>query len=47
MWSLYLWGRSIQVMGGDVVIGRFIYRVVVIDGLLYSGFYGIRFSTTN
>ena len=29
MGSLYLWGRSIQEMGGDVVIGRSIYRVVV------------------
>ena len=37
MGSLYLWGRSIQEMGGDVVIGRSIYGVVVIDGLLYSG----------
>ena len=35
MGSLYLWGRSIQEMGGDVVIGRSIYGVVVIDGSLY------------
>ena len=41
MGSLYLWGRSIQEMGGDVVIGRSIYGVVVIDGSLYSQFYGI------
>ena len=27
-------------MGGNVVIGRSIYGVVVIDGLLYSRFYG-------
>ena len=40
MGSLYLWGRSIQEMGGDVVIGRSIYGVVVIDGSLYSRFYG-------
>ena len=40
MGSLHLWGRSIHVMGGDVVIGRSIYRVVVIDGSLYSRFYG-------
>ena len=26
MGSLYLWGRSIQEMGGDVMIGRSIYR---------------------
>ena len=30
MGSLYLWGRSIQEMGGDVVIGRSIYGVVVV-----------------
>ena len=41
MGSLYLWGRSIQEMGGDVVIGLSIYGVVVIDGSLYSRFYGI------
>ena len=41
MGSLYLWGHSIQEMGGDGVIGRSIYEVVVIDGLLYSRFYGI------
>ena len=38
--SLYLWGRSVQEMGGDVVIGRSIYEAVVIDGSLYSRFYG-------
>ena len=36
MGSLYLWGRYIQEMGGNVVIGRSIYGVVVIDGSLYS-----------
>ena len=36
MGSLYLWGRSMQQMGGDVVIGRSIYGVVVINGSLYS-----------
>ena len=41
MGSLYLWGPSIQEMGGNVVIGRSIYGVVVIDGSLYSQFYGI------
>ena len=41
MGSLYLWGRSIQEVGGDVVIGRFIYGVAVIDGSLYSRFYGM------
>ena len=40
MGSLYLWGCSIQEMGGDVVIGRSIYGVVVIDGSLCSRFYG-------
>ena len=40
MGSLYLWGRSIQEMGGNVVIGRSIYGVVVINGSLYSRFYG-------
>ena len=34
MGSLYLWGRSIQEMGGDVVIGRSIYGVVVIGASL-------------
>ena len=38
--SLYLWGRSNQEMGGNVVIGHSIYGVVVIDGSLYSRFYG-------
>ena len=32
MGSLYLWGCSIQEMGGDVVIGCSIYGVVVIGG---------------
>ena len=41
MGSLYFWGRSIQEMGGNVVIGRSIYGVVVIDESLYSRFYGI------
>ena len=36
MGSLYLWGRSTQEMGGDVVIGRSIYGVVVIDGSLVA-----------
>ena len=43
MGSLYLWGRSVQEMSGDVVIGRSIYGIVVIDGSLriYSRFYGM------
>ena len=41
MGFMYLWGCSIQEMGGDVVIGRSIYGVVVINGSLYSRFYGI------
>ena len=45
MRSLYLWGRSTQVMGGDVLIGRSIYGVVVIDGSLYSRFYGMHCKT--
>ena len=32
MGSLYLWGRSIQKVGSDIVIGRSIYGVAVIDG---------------
>ena len=36
-----MWGRSIQEMGGNDVIGRCIYGVVVIDGSLYFRFYGI------
>ena len=43
MGSLYLWGRSIQEMGSDVVIGQSIYGVVVIDGSLCSRFYGTVF----
>ena len=41
MRSLYLWGCSIQEMSGDVVIGRSIYGIVVINGSLYSRFYGM------
>ena len=36
-----MWGCSVQEMGGNVVIGHSIYGVVVIDGLLYSRFYGL------
>ena len=36
MGLLYLWGRSIQEMGGDVVIDGSIYGVVVIKGSLWS-----------
>ena len=36
MGSLYLWGCSIHEMAGNVVIGRSIYGVVVIDVSLYS-----------
>ena len=39
--GLYFWGRSIQEMGGNVVIGQSIYGVVVIDGSLYCRFYSI------
>ena len=41
MGSSYFWGRSIQEMGGNVVIGHSIDGVVVIDGSLYSRFYSI------
>ena len=47
MGSLYLWGHSIQVMGGDVVIDHSIYGVVVIDGSLYSRFYGMHANECN
>ena len=40
---MYLWGRSIQEMGGNVVIGHSIHGVVVIDGSLHSRFYGKQF----
>ena len=40
MGSLYLWGCSIQEMGGNFVIDRSVYGVVVINGSLYSQFYG-------
>ena len=36
MGLLYLWARSIQEMGGDVVIDGSIYGVVVIEGSLWS-----------
>ena len=36
MGSFYFWGHSIQEMCGNVVEGRSIYGVVVIDGSLYS-----------
>ena len=45
MGSLYLWGRSIQEMGVDVVIGHSIHGVVVIDGSLCSRFYGTQIMT--
>ena len=47
MGSLYLWGCSIQEMGGDIVIGRSIYGVAVIDGSLCSRFYGINIGLAN
>ena len=39
-------GRSIQEMGGNVVIGHS-YGVIVIDGLLYSWFYGMCIESVN
>ena len=47
MGSLYLWGRSILEMRSDVVIGCSIYGVAVIDGSLYSRFYGIHLLVTD
>ena len=41
MGLLYFWDHSIQEIGGIVVIGCSIYGVVVIDGSLYSRFYGM------
>ena len=38
---LYLRGRTIQEVGGEMMMGFSIYGVAVIDGSLYSRFYGI------
>ena len=41
MGLLYLGGPTIQEVGGEIMMGLSIYRVAVIDGSLYSRFYGI------
>ena len=42
MGLLYLVGPTIQEVGGEIIMGlSIIYRVAVIDGSLYSRFYGI------
>ena len=41
MGLLYLRGRTIQEVGGEMLMGSFIYGVAVIDGSLYSRVYGI------
>ena len=41
MGLLYLGGPTIQEVGGEIMMGLPIYRVAVIDGSLYSRFYGI------
>jgi len=42
MGLLYLRGRTIQEVGGEIMMGSSIYAVAVIDGSLYSRVYGIR-----
>ena len=37
---LYLGGSTIQEVGGEMMMGLSIYGVAVMDGLLYSRFYG-------
>ena len=41
MGLLYLVGPTIQEVGDEIMVGLSIYRVAVIDGSLYSRFYGI------
>ena len=38
---LYLGGRTIQEVGGEMMMGLSIYGVAVMDGSLYSRVYGI------
>lgn len=40
MGLLYLRGRTIQEVGGEMLMGSSIYGVAVIDGSLYSRVYG-------
>ena len=41
MGLLYLRGHTVHKMGGETIMGSSIYGVVVINGSLYSRFYGI------
>ena len=41
MGSLYLGGPTIQEVDGGMIMGLSIYGVAVMDGSLYSKFYGI------
>ena len=41
MGSLYLGGPTIQEVDGEMMMGLSIYGVAVMDGSLYSRFYGI------
>ena len=41
MGSLDLGGHTIQEVDGEMMMGLSIYGVAVMDGLLYSRFYGI------
>ena len=41
MGSLYLGGCTIQEVDGEMMMGLSIYGVAVMDGSLYSRFYGI------
>ena len=43
MGLLYLRGRTIQEVGGEMLMGSSIYGVAVIDGSLYSRVYGMSF----
>ena len=45
MGSLYLGGRTIQEVDGEMMMGLSIYGVAVMDGSLYSRFYGIWLSS--
>ena len=45
MGLLYLRGRTIQEVGGEMLMGSSIYGVAVIDGSLYSRVYGIAILT--
>ena len=44
MGLLYLGGRTIQEVDGEMMMGLSIYGVAVMEGSLYSRFYGIPFS---